>query len=48
MWTLCNEARAEVTDQVWLHLNISMRPASKARIRELTYQALIQFLDSKH
>jgi hypothetical protein len=48
MWTLCNEARAEVTDQVWLHSNISMRPASKARIRELTYQALIQFLDSKH
>ena len=46
MWTLCNEARAQVADQVWLHSNISGRPSSKARIRDLTYQALIQFLES--
>lgn len=46
MWTLCNEARGQVTDQVWLHSNISGRPSSKARIRDLTYQALIQFLES--
>ena len=47
MWTLCNEARAQVADQVWLHSNISGRPSSKARIRELTYQALMQFLEAK-
>ena len=46
MWTLCNEARAQVADQVWLHSNISGRPSSKARIRDLTYQALMQFLES--
>jgi hypothetical protein len=46
MWTLCNEARAQVTDQVWLHSNISDGTASKARIRELTYQALMQFLET--
>ncbi|HEX6948622.1 MAG TPA: hypothetical protein VF127_03395 [Nitrospira sp.] len=47
MWTLCNEARVQVTDQVWLQANISDRPTSKTRIRELTYQALIQFLEDK-
>ena len=48
MWTLCNEARAQVTDQVWLDSNLSGRPASKARVRELTYRALIQFLEDPH
>ena len=48
MWTLCNEARTTVADQVWLDWNVSGRPASKARIRELTYRALIQFVDAKH
>jgi hypothetical protein len=47
MWTLCNEARVQVTDQVWLQANISGRPTSKARVRELTYQALIRFLEDK-
>jgi hypothetical protein len=48
MWTLCNEAREQVTDQVWLHSNISdPRPASKARVRDLTYQALIQYLEAR-
>ena len=46
MWTLCNEARVQVTDQVWLHSNIIDVKASKARIRDLTYQALIEFLES--
>ena len=48
MWTLCNEARATVSDQVWLDRNVSGQPASKARVREVTYQALIQFLEEKH
>jgi len=48
MWTFCNEARTQVTDQVWLAWNVSGRPASKARVRELTYHALIQFLEAKH
>lgn len=46
MWTVCNEAREQVTDQVWMDSNISEVTASKARIRDLTYQALIQFLES--
>jgi len=48
MWTFCNEARTQVTDQVWLAWNVSGRPASKARVREMTYHALIQFLEAKH
>lgn len=48
MWTLCNEARVQVSDQVWLDSNVSGRPASKARVRELTYRALIEFLEDTH
>ena len=47
MWILCNEARVQVSDQVWLDSNVSSRPASKARVRELTYRALIEFLVDK-
>lgn len=47
MWILCNEARVQVSDQVWLDSNVSGRPASKARVRELTYRALIEFLEDK-
>ena len=46
MWELCNEARTQVGDQVWMDSNISDATASKARIRDLTYQALIRFLES--
>ena len=47
MWSLCNEARPQVTDQVWLDCNSREQPASKAKVRELTYQALIAFLQKK-
>jgi hypothetical protein len=47
MWDLCNEARTQVTQQVWLEINSSEQPASKARIRELTYRALVDFLDGR-
>ncbi len=48
MWTVCNEARKYVTDQVWLDQNSSEQPVSKAKVREMTYQALIAFLESKN
>ena len=47
MWTLCNEARGHVADQVWLDWNASGRPASKAGVRELTYRALIHYLEAE-
>ena len=47
MWSLCNEARDHVTDQVWLDRNVTGQPASKAKVRELTYHALINFLEAK-
>jgi hypothetical protein len=46
MWSLCNEARAQVTDQVWLDRNSCDQPVSKARVREMTYHALITFLEA--
>ncbi len=46
MWGLCNDARAQVTERVWLDINSSDLPLSKARIRELTYRALIAVLET--
>jgi hypothetical protein len=45
MWSLCNEAAARVSEQVWLESNIGNQVAGKARIRELTYRALIDFIE---
>lgn len=47
MWGLCNEARTPVAQQVWLEINSSDQPASKARTRELTYRALVDFLEGR-
>jgi hypothetical protein len=47
MWTLCNEAASHLSEQVWLQGNIDYLPAGKARIRELTYRALIDFIESR-
>ncbi len=47
MWSLCNEAVAPVSDRVWLETNVEGRHLGKARTRELTYRALIEFIDSR-
>jgi len=44
MWSLCNDAIAQVSDRVWLEGNLGDQVASRARIRELTYRALIQYI----
>jgi len=46
MWGLCNDARAQVTERVWLDLNSSDQPSSKARVRELTYRALLAVIET--
>jgi hypothetical protein len=46
MWELCNDARPQVTERVWLDMNSSDQPSSKARVRELTYRALLAVIDS--
>jgi hypothetical protein len=46
MWSLCNEASSQVSDRVWLEANIGNRATGKARTRELTYRALIDFIES--
>jgi len=45
MWTLCNEAQAHILDRVWMESNAVGTP-TKATIRRLTYQALIDYLDT--
>ena len=46
MWTLCNQANAQVQDTVWLKRSLDGEPATKVRVRELTYRALIEYLES--
>ena len=45
MWGLCNDARAQVTERVWLDMNRGDQPPSKARVRELTYRALLAVIE---
>ncbi|MCZ6800562.1 MAG: hypothetical protein O7F12_08755 [Nitrospirae bacterium] len=45
MWMLCDEAGSQIKDQVWLQVNLDSDLHSKPRIRELTYKALIEYLE---
>ncbi len=45
MWTLCNQATSDVEGTVWLQRNLDGEPATKARVRDLTYRALIEYLE---
>ncbi|MYC27995.1 MAG: hypothetical protein F4224_01265 [Nitrospira sp. SB0678_bin_10] len=46
MWTLCNKANDQVQDTVWLQRSLDGEPATKARVRELTYRVLLEYLES--
>ena len=45
MWSLCNDASAEIAERVWLEGNIGNHITSKAQTREVTYRALIDFIE---
>ena len=47
MWTLCNEAGTHVTDRVYVETNVGSEAGSKARTRELTYRALLEFIEMR-
>ncbi len=46
MWSLCNEASAPISHRVWLEANLNNQPLGKVRTRELTYRALLDFIES--
>ena len=48
MWSLCNEARSQVTDDVWIDRNSREQPLSKAQVRDMTYRRLIAFVEEHH
>lgn len=47
MWTLCNQADSHISNTVWLRKNLEQGTGSKAEVRQYTYQALINFLESQ-
>ena len=46
MWTLCNSAQELIGERVWMETNIDGITKSKAAIRELTYRALIEYMET--
>ncbi len=47
MWTLCNEAVEPISNRIWLEGNLEGRSMTKTQTREMTYHALIEFMDSR-
>lgn len=47
MWSLCNDASVQVTDRVYVESNVGSEAGSKARTRELTYRALLAFIEAR-
>ncbi|MDE3243369.1 MAG: hypothetical protein KGO52_11685 [Nitrospirota bacterium] len=47
MWTLCNEAHAYVREQVWLESSLDQGTACKATVREMTYRALLDYIEKQ-
>ncbi len=45
MWMLCNRAQQHVQNAVWLESRFVADAPSKARVRELAYCSLIDFLE---
>jgi hypothetical protein len=46
MWGLCNDARTQVAERVWMEINSSDQVPSKDTVRALTYRALLAVLDA--
>jgi hypothetical protein len=47
MWTLCDEAVGSISIRIWLEGNLGGSSMTRARTRELTYRALIDFIESR-
>lgn len=47
MWGLCNEASTFLIDRVYVETNVGSEAGSKARTRELTYRALLVFIEAR-
>ena len=45
MWMLCNTAQGWIAERVWMEGNIDSVAKSKATTRELTYGALIEYME---
>ncbi|MDH4097745.1 MAG: hypothetical protein OEV77_12270 [Nitrospira sp.] len=47
MWSLCNDASSQISERVWLEGHIDNLVIGKTQTRELTYRALIEFIESR-
>lgn len=45
MWTLCNQAKDQVEETVWLRQHLDGETNTAPCVRELTYRALIEYLE---
>ena len=47
MWTLCNDAQRHIADSVWLESRAGDAVLPKAKVREMTYRALIDVIEQR-
>ena len=47
MWTLCNEAQPHIKDHAWLEFSAGDQTTTKARMREITYRILIEYIETR-
>ncbi len=47
MWSLCHETSPYVSERVWLEGNLTGHVLGKARTRELAYQALLDYIQTR-
>jgi len=47
MWSLCNEASSQIAEHVWLEGNLDSQVLDKAKIREMTYQKIIEIIEER-
>ena len=47
MWMLCNSAQESIAERVWMEHNVNNIIKSKTTVREMTYRALIEYMERK-
>ena len=47
MWELCRQAQVYIKDSVWFAKNLGQSNLTKDRVREITYKALLDYIEKE-
>lgn len=48
IWGICNEGSSSISDRVWIESSLATPPLGKAKMRELTYHAVIDLIERRY